>query len=130
MVITKLGEEEAAAVADVGIVHPELMAVITQRQRLDEIAGQWFEPAEVPGPIILTKLAEPNALCPSTVEESRRACLEVGGRHHVVEAFTKLQDRNGLRLYHRPAIGERSIGGKHGGLDRPLLAQRGRPSPP
>ena len=33
-IVAQLGEEEAAAVADVRIVHAELVAVIAQRQRL------------------------------------------------------------------------------------------------
>ena len=49
--VAQLGEQEAAAVADVGIVGPELMAVIAQRQRLRQVAGQRFEAAEMADPV-------------------------------------------------------------------------------
>ena len=46
-VVAQLGEQEAAAVADVGIVLAELVAVIAQRQRLRQIAGQRLEAPEM-----------------------------------------------------------------------------------
>jgi hypothetical protein len=49
-VVFELREEEAAAVAEVGIVELELMPVIAQRQRLLEAAGQRLEPAEMLDP--------------------------------------------------------------------------------
>ena len=45
--VAQLREQEAAAVADIGIVHPELVAVIAQRQRLRQVAGQRREAAEM-----------------------------------------------------------------------------------
>ena len=47
--VAHLGEEEAAAVAEVGVVDAELVAVVAQRQRLGEAAGQRLEAAEVAG---------------------------------------------------------------------------------
>ena len=45
--VAQLGEQEAAAVADVGVVHAELVAVVAQRQRLGEVAGQRLEAGEM-----------------------------------------------------------------------------------
>ena len=39
-IVAELGEGEAAAVADLRVVHAELMAVVAQRQRLGEVVGQ------------------------------------------------------------------------------------------
>ena len=50
--VAKLGEGEAAAVADVRIVHAELMAVISKRERLRQIVRQRLEPAEMPRPLL------------------------------------------------------------------------------
>ena len=49
--VIALGEEEAAAVAEVGVVVLELVAVIAQRQRLFERAGERVEAAEMVDPL-------------------------------------------------------------------------------
>jgi hypothetical protein len=51
--VPQLREQEAAPVAELGIVGPELVPVVAQRQRLLEIAGQRLEAAEVRGPVHL-----------------------------------------------------------------------------
>ena len=48
--VAHLREQEAAAVAEVGIVMAELVAVVAQRERLGQIAGQRLEAREVPLP--------------------------------------------------------------------------------
>ena len=60
-IIAKLREEEAAAVADLRIVHAELMAVVTQRQRLGEVVGERLEAAEMRFPPLRVEF-EPNML--------------------------------------------------------------------
>ena len=60
-IIAKLREEEAAAVADLRIVHAELMAVVAQRQRLGEVVGERLEAAEMRFPPLRVEL-EPDAL--------------------------------------------------------------------
>src|SRR3546814_4313763 len=46
-IVAKLREQEAAPVADIGVVIAELVAVIAQRERCGQIIGQGFEPAEM-----------------------------------------------------------------------------------
>ena len=65
--VAKLCEQEAAAVADVGIVHPELMAVIAQRQRRREVVGQRLEAPEMTDPGLVVQLAEADCRCPAIV---------------------------------------------------------------
>ena len=54
-VVAKLGEQKAAAIAQVGVVMAELMPVIAKRERAGQIAGQWLEPAEMRFPVDLRK---------------------------------------------------------------------------
>ena len=69
-IIAKLREEEAAAVADLRIVHPELMAVVAQGQRLGEVVGKRLEAAEMGYPARRGEF-EPNMLGRAMVEEAR-----------------------------------------------------------
>ena len=68
-VVAQLGEQEAAAVADLGIVHAELVAVIAQRQRLRQVVRQRLEAAEMRVPS--RPSAKPDPLGPAPVEEAR-----------------------------------------------------------
>ena len=45
--LAQLGEQEAATVAEIGVVNAELMAVVAHRQRLRLVAGQRLEASEV-----------------------------------------------------------------------------------
>src|SRR6185369_5157653 len=99
-IVAKLREQEAAAVADLRIVHAELMAVITQRQRLRQVVGQRAEPAEMRGPALFTEL-KPDPQRSAAVEKARRASREFRDLDRVVEITTELEDfRIGAILGH------------------------------
>src|SRR5690349_1510755 len=68
--IAQLGEGEAPAIADLRIVHAELVPVITERQRLRQIVRQRLEPAEMPRPAFLVQL-EADAFGPALIDETR-----------------------------------------------------------
>jgi hypothetical protein len=53
VVVAALGEQETAAIAEIGVIGAELVAVIAQRQWLFEAAGERFEAAEVAEPDIV-----------------------------------------------------------------------------
>ncbi len=91
VLVAKLGEGEAAPVADVGVVHAELVAVIPKGERLRQVLRQRLEPAEMPGPILVRQI-EANALRPATVEKARRALREARGLHGVVEGVAEIED--------------------------------------
>jgi hypothetical protein len=59
--VAQLREQEAAAVADVGIVGPELVAVIAQRQRLRQVVRQRLEAAEMAQPFLVAQPSSPTA---------------------------------------------------------------------
>ena len=92
--VAQLREQEAAAVADVGIVHAELMAVIAQRQRLREVVraaarsgAKWREPLLVVEPV------QPDRGRPAVVAEAQDRLREVGRRDRIVEGVAELEDR-------------------------------------
>ena len=100
-IISQLGKGEAAAVADVRIVHAELMSVVTQRERLREIVRQRFEPAEVPRPRRVFEV-QSDAFGPAMVEESGDALRKSGRLDRVVEVAAKDEDlRIGLVAAHK-----------------------------
>ena len=65
--VPHLGEEKASSIADLGIVDPELMTVIAQRERVGEIAGQGIEPPEMAHPVGIAQIIQPH--------RSRRAVI-------------------------------------------------------
>ena len=77
--VAQLSEQEAAAVAYVGIVHPELMAVVAQRQRLREIVGQRLEAAEMADPLLVVERGEADRFGRAVVAEPRIACGKSAG---------------------------------------------------
>ena len=81
--VAQLREQEAAAVTDIGIVHPELVAVIPQRQRLRQVAGQGSEPAEVIQPALVRQLAKPHGAGPAIVAEAQDMARELCRRHRI-----------------------------------------------
>jgi hypothetical protein len=83
--VAQLGEEEAATVADLGVVGAELVAVVAQGQRFLEAAGQGFEPAEMREPAPRAEEAEADAGGPSVISEAQVGAGKLGRRDHVVE---------------------------------------------
>ena len=81
--VFELREEEAAAVAEIGIVGLELVAVIAQRQRGLEAAGDRHEAAEMIYPFGFAQPIEPDALCCPLVAIAQDvlAGTEPAGRH-------------------------------------------------
>jgi len=114
--LAKLREQESSPVADVGIVHSKLMAVIPKRQRLGEIIREGLEAAEMRCPFVLGKGAKSDSLSRSPVQESRFALRKIRSIDRVEEAFFKLQNFRvgpvGLLERHSTAIGERVRWGK------------------
>ena len=76
--IARLGEEEAAAVAEVGVVGAELVAVVAQRQRRREAAGQRLEAAEMADPVRVGEAVEADARRPAIVAEAKSRLREEG----------------------------------------------------
>ena len=90
IVAAQLGKEKAAPVADVRVVDPELMPVITQGQRLLEIARQRLEAAKMFAPCGYIQFAQPDPFRPPVVEEARRAQWKFGRFHRVMEICAQL----------------------------------------
>ncbi len=91
--IAQLREQETAPVADIGIVHAELMAVIAQRERLIEAAPKRLEPAEMRQPVGIAQAIQPNLRRRAVVAETQPRLREVGGHDGIVERLTQFQDR-------------------------------------
>jgi hypothetical protein len=87
-----LGEQEAAAVADVGIVDPELMAVIAQRQLLLEVLRQPLETAEMADPLLVAQAVQPDFARLAVVAEAQDRLREFGRRDRIVEIVPELKD--------------------------------------
>ena len=84
--VAQLGEQEAAAVAEVGVVDAELVAVVAQRQRLGEVAGQRLEAAEMARSTRRRSgRPSPTSRGPAIVAEAQDRLREVGRAHRVVE---------------------------------------------
>ena len=87
--IVHLGEEEAAAVAELGVVGAELVAVVAQRQRRRVAAGQWLEAAEMVEPFGVGEGAQADALGPALVAVAQDMLGELRRLDLVVEVAAK-----------------------------------------
>ena len=85
VVTGQLREEEAAPVANLRVVNPELVTVIAKGERLSEIPRQRLEPAEVAGPLVIIQDAQTDPPSPSAIQESRLALRKVGRPDRVIE---------------------------------------------
>ena len=88
-VVQQLGEEKASPVAEVRVVHVELMAVVAERQRGRKVARQRLEPPEVRLPLAGIQRPEPDALGPALVAEAERAPGKACGGDLVVELLAE-----------------------------------------
>src|SRR5690606_7995630 len=96
-------EQEAAAVADVRIIGAELMAVIAQRQRLGQAAGQRLEAAEMRDPLFVAERIEADAGRRAIVAETQDRPGDARSRYGIVECLAGGEDRL-LRSEGHPAI--------------------------
>src|SRR5690606_1939987 len=87
--LLELREEEAAAVAEVGIVALELVAVIAQRQRRLEAPRQRLEAAEMGKPLLVRKPLQSDRGRGALVAVTQDVLREARGRHGVVELGTE-----------------------------------------
>ena len=56
--VAQLRKQKPAAVADLGIIGPELVAVVAQRERRIEIVGERLEPAEMGNPLLVVQFVQ------------------------------------------------------------------------
>ena len=91
----RLREGEAAAVANVGIVGAELVAVIAQRERLRQRAGQRREAAEMAHPLRLAQPGQADLRGGAVVAKAQGGLRERGRLDRVEEAVAQLEQRGG-----------------------------------
>ena len=101
--VAALRVEEAAAVAEVGVVGAELVAVVAQRQRLGQAAGQRLEAAEVGDPVGVVEAVEAEPRRPAVVAEAQAGLGKGGGADRIVE----LGSERRVDLLGSEAIGHR-----------------------
>src|SRR3546814_18031438 len=90
-IVAKLREQEAAPVADIGVVIAELVAVIAQRERCGTIIGQGFEPAEMGDPLGVAQRVQPHALTRAIVNDEKPRIGTASGldRHEASVAWSE-----------------------------------------
>ncbi len=93
LLVAELSEQEAAAVADVRIVHPELVAVVAQRERLGEIVRKRLEAAEMADPLRVVEPAEADRAGRDVVAEPQDGLREAGRLDRIVEGLAELEYR-------------------------------------
>ena len=91
-VVAALCVEEAAAVADIGIVRAELVAVVTERQRLREAAEEGFESAEAGDPVGVAQCFQSDLRRRAVVAEAQDRLRETGGFNRIVIAVAQFED--------------------------------------
>ena len=99
-------KRKRAAVAELRVVHVELVTVVAQRQRLRQVAGERLEAGEVRLPLGVGERVETDGGGVSLVAEAEHTPGERGRRDLVGEAFAELLDvRRGAVAIGRGASG-------------------------
>ena len=88
--VFELGKEKAPAIAEIGVVGLELVAVIAQRQRLRERAGQRFEPPEMIHPLRVAEEIEPHRRRGALVAIAQDVLRELRRPHRIEKALAEL----------------------------------------
>ena len=92
VISSELGKQKSPSVADVRIVHPELMPVISKRQRLLQIIWKRFEPAKVRGPFFVGEPGQSHRLRRLTIEEAGPALWESCRLYWIEESISELKN--------------------------------------
>ena len=110
LIIAALREQEAAAVAKIGVVGTELVAVITQRQRSGQAAGQGDEAAEMLQPRIVTQPGQPHLFGGAVVAEAQDGLGKRRGFDRIEKLCAQFEDGgfrgefgHGANLWPQPA---------------------------
>ena len=91
--LAQLGEQEAAPVAEVGVVDAELVAVVAQRQRLGQVARQRLEPARRRRSIPRRSGRPARRVAAARSLRKRKVALrELGRAHRVGEALAEVEE--------------------------------------
>ena len=93
--VSHLREQEAAAVADLGIVRPELMPVIPQRQRLVQAARHWLEPPEMRKPFRVVQPVQPYLSGRAIVAEAQGRPRKARRLDRIVKGVAQVEDGRG-----------------------------------
>ncbi|MNE18181.1 hypothetical protein D3C80_1112010 [compost metagenome] len=86
-----LRRQEAAPVAEVGVVGAELMAVIAHGDR-SGLAGQGLETAEVGAPFVVAQGLQPDAGGRAVVAHAQDRLGKVGGQHRIAELGAEVDE--------------------------------------
>jgi hypothetical protein len=84
-----LGEQKAPAIAEIGVVGAELVAVITQRQRCFEAVGERLEAAEMLQPDCVRQHVEANLDGGAIIAETQNGGGKIGWRNGIEKAVTE-----------------------------------------
>jgi hypothetical protein len=87
-----LREQETAAVTEIGVVVAELVAVIAQRQRGFEAAGERLETPEMAQPVGIGQCVYPDLRGGAIVAETQDGRRKIGRSDGVIEFGAKCQN--------------------------------------
>jgi hypothetical protein len=91
--VAQLRKSEPAPVADLGVVHAELVAVVPERERLRQVVRQRLEPREVADPVRVGQLGKPDRARPAVVAEAQLGFREIRRGHRIAEPFGQFRNR-------------------------------------
>jgi len=109
--VVQLREQEAAPVAEIGVVRAELVAVVAQRQRRLQRAGQRDEAAEMVDPCLVRQPVEPHPSRPFLVAVAQDVLREPRRRDLVEELGAEIGMGGGGAVGHGNS-GIRRAGGR------------------
>ena len=110
MIIPALRKQEPAAIAQIGVVGAELVAVIAQRQRPGQAAGQGDEAAEMLQPLLVTQPGQPHLFGGAVVAEPQDGVGKRRGFDRIEKLCAQFEDGgfrdevgHGANLWPQPA---------------------------
>ncbi len=103
LIVHHLGEQKAAAVAEVGIVDAKLMAVIAQGQRRRLVAGQGLEAAEMANPVGVAQTLKADRGGRPVIAIAQHGLRKVRGRNLVEQGQAAGGETRRRTVGHDPA---------------------------
>ena len=113
--VAQLREQKTPAIADLGIIGAELVAVIAQGERRIEVVRERLEFTEMRNPFLLAKRMQADALVPAVIAEAENMIGKIGGCDRIADLVSQAGDLDigmidalaglGLRfIWHFPTV--------------------------
>jgi hypothetical protein len=85
-----LTKQKSTTVAEVGVVVPELVAMVAHRKGITLQTREWLEAGKCRGPLGFSQIAKADTIGPALIPKSRYCLWKFGRIHDISEALHRV----------------------------------------